>query len=414
MLVVSDNARHEVVRSTTACRLCGSGDLDSVISLGNLYVNAFPKTPDPALPRAPLHLVRCAKCGLAQLADTVAPDLLYRETFWYRSAVNSTMRYHLAELVRESSVALDRLGGPRAWLDIGANDGYLLEEVGGQWAGCRRVGVEPARNLRDECLLHADEVISDYFKADSLAGQKFDIITSVAMFYDLDDPHAFVQDVLKVLAPKGIWVNQLSYTPTMLRRTAFDNLCHEHLCYYDLTTLSRLYHQHGLTVRGVEFNDINGGSFRVYAQRKDEVGPTWGQVGQLLRCELEDANQAAYQGFAQRVEKWQRQVPLLLSALPQPIHVYGASTKGNTLLQFMGTWTGLFSAAADRNPDKWGRFMVGSNLPIISEEDSRAKLPGTYFVLPWAFREEFLKREQAFRDRGGILVFPLPNFEVCL
>lgn len=413
MLVVSDNARHEVVRSVTACRLCGGAGLDSVISLGNLYVNAFPRAPDPALPRAPLHLVRCRSCGLAQLADSVSPDLLYRETFWYKSAVNSTMRRHLRNLVEDAGDRLDRVGGPRTWLDLGANDGYLLEEVGSQFPACRRVGVEPARNLRDECLLHADEVLTDYFKASALEGQTFDVITSVAMFYDLDDPHLFVRDVLKVLAPGGLWVNQLSYTPTMLKRTAFDNLCHEHLCYYDLTTLSRLYQQHGFQVVDVAFNDLNGGSFRVYARRAAESPEVDGEAGFTLRRERVDADLTDYLGFARRVEKWRKTARSLIPRLPEPLHVYGASTKGNTLLQYLGLLP-EFSAAADRNPDKWGRFTVGSWLPIISEEESRERQPGTYFVLPWAFRDEFLERERAFRERGGVLVFPLPHFEVCL
>jgi hypothetical protein len=394
----------------TTCRLCGGQWLVQFMDLGALCLSDFvlPSEPDP--PQVPLRLAMCSACNLVQLMDTTDPELLYRR-FWYRSGTNLTMR---DEMRRLSALASDlgRSGPGTVWLDIGANDGTLLSCAP---AGTRRIGVEPALNLREPLSEHCDQVISDYFHANQVEG--VDTIFSAAMFYDLDQPSEFCHEISRALKPGGIWINQLSYTPLMLDKLAFDNVCHEHLAYYNLETLEKLYNQCGLKILDVALNAVNGGSMCVVATHAADPRDEMNSVHDLRHTELSaDYNLAAYTRFARDVRAWKDRATAALDYLTDftssDVHVYGASTKGNTLLQYIDANTDWLPFASERNPEKIGRVTVGSRIPIISEEESRAMRPGAYLVLPWAFREEFIARESAFLKAGGKLIFPLPDWEV--
>ena len=394
-------ATDPVTTERKTCRGCDAAQLESVLDLGTQFLPRFVAEPDNSLPKSPLHLVRCADCGLLQLAHTVSADLLYRE-FWYRSGINESMRVALHDLVRDAVRRIVR----GTWLDIGANDGYLLSRVPQTF---RKVAVEPALNLRDELGEHADVVVSDYFSAAAINGVKCDVITSAAMFYDLDNPGAFLDDIRNSLANGGIWINQLNDSPTMMKANAFDAICHEHLCYYDLHTLRALYDTHGLRIAAVTHNDVNGGSIRVTAMRHQDLPdkehlPMTG----MPRTSAEDA-----QRFARRIIKWKDVFGELVSNLGPGLWCYGASTKGSTLLQYLDM-NPSFEAVADRNPRKHGLRMVGSWLPIKNEEEFRVAAPRYALVLPWAFKSEFMAREKDARAAGTNFVFPLPNPEVVL
>ena len=389
------------------CRACNEPTLVPILDLGNQYLVNFVPSPDPDLPRSPLELQRCSSCGLLQLKHTVDPELLYRE-FWYRSSVNQTMRDALKNLVLDG-LKYHQNG---RWLDIGANDGYLMGEVPGQFT---RISCEPALNFTDDLRRVSDEVIPDFFSAshqiikDCIRLGGIDVITSAAMFYDLDEPDVFVADIAKSLSKNGVWINQLNDAPTMLDANAFDAICHEHLCYYDVHSLKKLYERNGLTIVEITRNDINGGSIRVVAKKYDGINGE-----NLMMHRVVTEKQA--RDFAGRVEKWkERMLDLVRGPLVErgPLWCYGASTKGCCLLQYLDA-PGAFRAIADRNPAKFGTYMTGSWLPVTHEQEMRDEKPPYALVLPWTFASEFNKREREMMDNGTCLVYPLPNIQVVM
>lgn len=401
------------VRTRTTCRSCGSGRLIEALDLGSCYVSSFPDVPDASrIPHVPLELLLCNDCTLLQLRHTVSGDWLYRR-YWYKSGVNPAMRRALADIAR-SAAEFAGLAAGDSVLDIGCNDGTLLRSY--EVRGIQRVGFEPAENLADEAAHGADQIIPDFFSARRLAGQQFRVVTSIAMFYDLDDPNAFVADVAKVLAPGGVWIIEMHYLPLMLARNAFDAICHEHLEYYSLASLEPLLERHGLAVAGVETNEINGGSIRVYVVhggprtcppvRRTSVDSMRAQERELRLHHAE-----TYQKFGKRISAIGTRLRDWLvreRAQKKTIDVYGASTKGNTLLQVFGIDRSLICAAAERNPDKWGKYTVGTWIPIVSEEEARL-YANDFLVLPWHFLSEISQRESGFIARGGKLVAPLPE-----
>lgn len=384
------------------CRACDSNGLTSVIDMGLHYLPRYSDGPDESIPQAPLHLLQCLSCGLLQLAHTTDPDLLYRE-FWYRSSVNRTMCLALDDLV-QSALPYAKEG---TWLDIGANDGYLLSRVPETFT---KIACEPAVNFEAQLQEHANIVIPTYFSAKNVKERfdaKVDVITSAACFYDVDDPSKFVRDISKLLSKDGVWINQLNDSPTMLRMNAFDAICHEHLCYYDVPTLKRLYAQHGLKITEISYNDVNGGSVRIFASKS---------LDEMSLAGVPETSPDQARKFAERTRRWKDQLRDILESKAfqqEPVWGYGASTKGSTLLQYLDM-DKSFLAVADRNSLKWGKCMAGSWLPIVSEAELRKAKPRYALVMPWAFRSEFIAREQSLRDAGTTMIFPLPNLEFCL
>jgi NDP-4-keto-2,6-dideoxyhexose 3-C-methyltransferase len=405
-----------------SCRTCGGG-FEDILSLGAHYVSDFPAPGEPDGEPAPLDLVRCLDCSLVQLRHTVSGDRLYRN-YWYRSGTNQTMREALADVSR-SAAAKVRLNHGDAVLDIGCNDGTLLASYGPNTVF--KIGFDPAKNLAQFSSRVANRVVTDFFDgnrygADSeLCRHRPKIITSIAMFYDLEDPHAFVSGIDQILADDGVWVVQMSYLPMMLEQNAFDNICHEHLEYYGLASFDALLRVYDLAVCDVETNDINGGSYRLYVARRSS--PLFHDVAAAARvdsmrareAELRLTEAAPYLEFARRVRALGDETRAFVQeevAAGKSVYVYGASTKGNTLLQYYGLDRRWITAAAERNPDKWGRETVGTRIPIVSEADARAARPDYFIVLPWHFLPEFIDREKEHLSSGGRFIVPLPAFRI--
>jgi SAM-dependent methyltransferase len=412
-----------VTRQT--CRLCGSRALTPVVSLGDQYIGGAFAKPDctpPVQRRIPLDLVRCDPgldqdaCGLVQMRHSVPPRVLYA-SYWYRSGVNQTMRDHLAGIAHMA----EQIAGLKAddlVLDIGCNDGTLLKSY--RTEGIKRLGIDPS-NVVSHARAAGLQVVNDFFSAAALRSaypeQKPRVITSIAMFYDLENPHAFVADIKESLHEEGVWVLELSYLPTMLEINSFDTICHEHLEYYSLGPMERLLAEHGLEVMDVLLNGSNGGSFRIAVGHAGKINPSdeaRERVQQIRLREFEQAfdTDAPYALFRKNIGKIRKDIRAFLKkarAQKKLVHGYGASTKGNTTLQFCGVTPDLLPAIADRNQDKWGTQTVGTNIPIISEEASRKQKPDFYLALPWHFIEEFKKREREFLGRGGKFVIPMPQ-----
>jgi NDP-4-keto-2,6-dideoxyhexose 3-C-methyltransferase len=406
-------ARAEVTTRST-CRSCSSPNLDPALDLGNLYVSNFADVPESSRwPRVPLELLLCQQCGLVQLRHTTPTEWLYIR-YWYKSGVSATMRGALADITAKASrfSGLDR---GDSVLDIGCNDGTLLRSYNVE--GIRRVGFEPAENLLPEAAVGTDRIVNDFFSARPVQGELFRVITSIAMFYDLENPNTFVADVASLLHQEGVWIVEMHYLPQVLARNAFDSICHEHLEYYSLAALESLLDRHGLIIADAETNDVNGGSLRVYIVHRDSPAPSVAarrERLEALRAKEQFANLAqirTYAKFSGRIRRIGERLRAFIEseiARNNQLSIYGASTKGNTLLQVFGLDRSLIRSAAERNPEKWGRFTVGTWIPIISEAEARAHA-NDFLVLPWHFLNEIQMRERDFLGRGGKLIVPLPT-----
>lgn len=404
------------------CRSCGHKELESIISLGDQCLTNFIDSPDQTVNKAPLELILCNRknggCGLLQLKHTVPGDILFRQ-FWYKSGVNQTMRDALEDVVSKTKEIVHLNPGDIV-IDIGANDGTLLRCY--NINGLRLIGFEPAVNLIKEAEVGTTKIINDFFGYEAFQkefdGQKAKIITSIAMFYDLEDPNIFVKDTARILEDDGVWVIQMNYLTTMLENNAFDNIMHEHLEYYSLIALEHLLNKHGLEVFDLELNDVNGGSIRTYIKHKKCDKYTVKQAVIKTREHEEHIgldDHAPYYQFAKRIDELRMKTHSFIKSEVQngkTVYVYGASSRGNTLLQFYNLDHTLIKAAVERNPTKWGKKTVGTLIPIISEEQARKDRPDYFLVLPWYFLDEFKQREEAYLKNGGKFIVPLPNFVI--
>jgi 2-polyprenyl-3-methyl-5-hydroxy-6-metoxy-1,4-benzoquinol methylase len=412
---------HEI-KERDSCRVCFKRELEPIISLGEQYVVDFLDSSKDDSIKANLDLVLCNKkdggCGLLQLKHTVPGDLLYQE-FWYKSGVNQSMIDALKNIVEniEKRIGLD---SQDIIIDIGANDGTLLRQY--KQRDHILVGFEPAKNLIKDAKIGNTKIINDFFNFESFnkefPGSKAKVITSISMFYDLEDPNSFVSDIKKSLQSDGIWVIQQNYLVTMLLNDSFDNIVHEHLEYYSLSTLKNLLERHKLKIFDVEFNDLNGGSIRTYIKHDDcKKYPIRDIVLETLEHEKKMGlgDDKPYIEFAKRILNLKaKTVDFIKKEVKsgKKVYVYGASTRGNALLQYYELDNKMIKAAADRNPIKWGKRIVGSDIPIISEEQARKEKPDYFLVLPWYFIDEFKKREEEFLNNGGKMIVPLPEFKI--
>lgn len=414
-------ARTSLVTRTT-CRVCDSPHLAPVLSLGDQYIaGAFaePGGQQPVQRRIPVDLVRCDVtadqhgCGLIQLRHTVPAAVLYR-SYWYRSGVNRTMTENLHGIARAAEEHVTLSPGDVV-LDIGCNDGTLLD--GYATPQLNHLGFDPS-DVSRHAVEKGYDVINDFYSFAAFRARypdrKAKVITTIAMFYDLEEPQAIVHDVAEALADGGVWVMELHYLPAMLARNSFDAIVHEHLEYYSLAVLEYMLGAEGLQVFHAEENDINGGSIRLFINRggRPDGDAESLQALRIREFELALDSPEPYDRFAGASEKVRDDLTALCRRLQgegRTIHVYGASTKGNTILQYCGLDRSVIPYAADRNPDKWGSETIGTGIPIIGEEESRGMQPDYYLALPWHFLDEFVEREQEFLARGGRFIVPLPE-----
>jgi len=397
------------------CRSCNSEKLINILSLGEQCLSDFlggNKKPK----KFPLDLVLCEECNLLQLRHTVPQKYLYTQRYGYRSGINFTMRRELERIVRVSMGKI-KPGGKMRALDIGANDGTLLSFYP---KNVFKVAVEPIKKFALECHGAADVVVNDFFSYGSykavLKNTKANIITAISCFYDMEEPNKFVSDVKKLLDKDGIFVISQNYLVGMLENNAFDNIVHEHLEYYSLLSLEKLMKRHNLEVFDVEKTQINGGSFITFISHKNSRPVeksvfAWRKYEK--RIKLDKLN--IYTDFAKRIKENSRNLFNLITKLVKSnktIYVYGASTRGNTLLQYYNLNNKLIKAAVERNSEKWGKKISSLNIPIISEAEGRKRKPDYMLVLPWFFKEEFLQREKSYLNSGGHFIFPLPEIQV--
>lgn len=374
--------------------------------------------------KIPCEIVRCnperdeTACGLLQMKHGVPPEILYA-AYWYRSGTNETMRSHLRGIAEQATNLLDKKQG--CVLDIGCNDGTLLKNYPPEFI---KYGVDPS-DIAQEATGENLRVIQDIFPSEKLTEaigeRKIDIITSIAMFYDLENPVEFCLNIKNLLSESSIWTFEMSYMPRMLELNSYDTICHEHLEYYSLAVIETILKRAGLKIFEVSFNEINGGSIRCSAthEANDKYDSVENQnfINQVRGREFDLSldTDAPYLEFQTRIENEREKLRSFLLNLRDEgkrIHIYGASTKGNTILQFCGIDDEIIECAAERNPDKYGAKTLGTNIPIVSEAESRAMSPDYYLVLPWHFKAEFIERERETLEQGVGFIFPLPTIEI--
>lgn len=412
-----------------SCRVCGSTKLTKVLSLGYQYLqgyfldNKFKNKKNNFYKKKFLtELIFCNikkninGCGLLQLSITLPPKLLYSKYF-YKSGVNKTMTKHLYSIAKEIiNFSKKKINV----LDIGCNDGTLLNFYPKNFL---KFGIDPSNIMPN---INKDfNFINDFFPTNRLEKmlkkKKLDVITSIAMFYDLENPNIFVENIYKLLKKYGIWIFEMSYMPQMLKLNSYDTICHEHLEYYSLSVIKKVLEKNNMKIAKIRLNNSNGGSIRCYAVKKDnfQFGTVADKkkINNLLKKEISDGLETVkpYKIFQKKIIQHRKKLKNLITKLKKQgkkIHIYGASTKGNTILQWSRLNDKLIDFAADRNPLKYGLKTLGTNIPIISEKASRAMNPDYYLVLPWHFQKEFINREKAFLKKGGGLIFPLPKIEI--
>ena len=407
-------------RQVDACRICGNAHLEPVLDLGEqMLTGVFPASRDQQVTTGPLKLVKCTGsaecCGLLQLAHSYDLGEMYGDNYGYRSGLNASMVAHLEKKVTRIGTLVDLREGDLI-VDIGSNDSTTLQAYGDR--GLTLVGVDPTgAKFRDYYPDHV-QLIPDFFSAslvdERFPGRKAKVVTSFSMFYDLEAPMAFMQQVHDILADDGIWVFEQSYMPLMLDTNSYDTVCHEHLEFYALRQIQWMAAHVGFKIVDVEFNDVNGGSFSVTVAKttvQDGVDPA---VQAILDKEVAAGLDTLepYRRFADRVASSRTALIEFVDraqADGKTIGAIGASTKGNVLLQYCGLTPDRIVAVGEVNPEKYGKFTPGTFLPIVPENALLKDAPDYLLVLPWHFRS-FFETSQAFA--GQTLLFPLPQMEV--
>ena len=392
------------------CLLCKNKNIKEIFSIGNLFVSNFVKKKDVKKGiRAPLNLLYCKNCTLIQLSHIAPQELMYKRFYWYRSGVTKIMQKGLYNIFKDSLkyVNLDKND---VVLDIGANDGTLLNYY--KKKKIITIGCEPAKNLQKSLKKNCNFSIKNFWSKNELNKiliknklKKPKIITAIGMFYDLEEPNKFIKDAADSLDEKGIFIAQLMCLKTMIKKNDLGNICHEHIEFYSLKSLKFLFEKNGFEIFKLEENDINGGSYRIYC-RKLKKGS----------IKLKNENvQKLMKDFVRRVEYNKRATVNFISKKikeGKKIFLYGASTKGNTVLQYYGLNYKMIPFAAERSPEKWGKYTIGTGIKIISEKMARNYNPDYFFVTPWGFIKEFILREKRWLKKGGNFIVPFPKFKL--
>ena len=412
-------------KKVNKCRICGNENLVKILDLGKqTLTGVFPETKSQKITCGPLQLVKCQEiqdgetCGLVQLRHSYDLGEMYGENYGYRSGLNKFIVDHLSNTVKRI-VEFVNIKSNDIVIDIGSNDCTLLKSY--PQMDLKLIGIDPTGIKFREYYPENVTLIPDFFSLETFnkhfSNKKAKVITSIAMFYDLENPLKFVSDIAAILDDNGVWVFEQSYMPKMLEVNAYDTVCHEHLEYYRLKQIKWMLDRNDLKILDIEFNDINGGSFSVMASKKNSPYKECTQkIVKILdkESQLKLHTLTPYQEFENRVKKHRKELLDLLFKLKKngkKVFGYGASTKGNVVLQYCNITENVISKFAEINEYKFGRFTPGTLIPIISEKEAKNANPDYFLVLPWHFKETIIKKEHKYLNSGGKLLFPLPEIE---
>lgn len=401
------------------CRSCNCEKLKPIISLGNQYVSGFVDDDKNQGEKVPISLVLCEGCKLLQMEYSAPPESMWNEQYWYKSAINSIIRNDLKDIV-ENAENLINLKDNDIAIDIGNNDGTMFEYYKNK--NLTLVGFEPCKNVAEESKAKGFNVINNFFNAEDYKkrfNKKAKIITAISMFYDLEDPNKFLEDIKKCLYKDGLFIIQQNYLVSMLEQVAFDNLCHEHREFYSLKSLKNIIERHGLEIFNVELNNINGGSIRTYIKFKDNDNLITdnNKIQQIISKEdnLKLDTLEPYLKFADDINKCKSDVMNFLNKAKKDgkkVGLCGASTRGNTILQYFNITPDLVVGISEANPDKHGKKTIGTLIPIMSIDEMKAIKPDYQLVIIWHLFEGLKDKEKDFLKEGGKFVLPLPKFKI--
>lgn len=404
--------------------------MKKLFSLGELYVSDFLK-PDEEPRCGPVDMTLMLDENGAVRLEKMAPKDSMWGKYWYRSSISQTMKDQLKDVV-DSALSVFKVEDGQIWTDIAGNDGYMLSQVPSNMI---RINIDPADDtFRVESEKRCDLVIQDYFSADvfkvsQYGDRKSKVISVISMFYDLEEPGKFLDDVYEILDDNGLFILQLSYTPLMLEQLEFSNLCHEHCYYYSLFNIKNLLENHGFKIMDAQLNNTNAGSFRLHIMKKDADIKKYGSHTHRDVCNFRIASLLEYERTLglDKEETWhdfhsrimalkKRTLDFILEEKKKgkTIMGYGASTKFNTTLQVFGLDSTLITAIAERSPAKYGTRTVGTDIPIISEDEMRQRHPDYLLIGPFQFLSEFIEREKEYLQKGGKFIVLLPKFEIIV
>ena len=401
------------------CRSCNCKKLKPIISLGNHYVSGFVDDDKNQGDKVPLSLVLCEGCKLLQMEYSAPPESMWNEQYWYKSGINPIIRNDLKDIVQNAE-NLGNLKDNDIVIDIGNNDGTMFEYYKNK--NLTLVGFEPCKNVAEESRAKGFTIFNDFFNAKdfkNIYDKKAKIITAISMFYDLEDPNKFLEDIKECLDENGIFIVQQNYLVSMLKQVAFDNICHEHREYYSLKSLIKLMEGHGLEIFNVELNDINGGSIRTYIKFKENKNFTTNTeaIEKIIKKEdsLKLDTLEPYLEFAKKIDECKTNIMNFLHKAKEEgktVGLCGASTRGNTILQYFNITPDSVVGISEANPDKHGKKTIGTLIPIMSIEEMKAIKPDYQLVIIWHLFEGLRDKEKDFLKEGGKFVLPLPKFKI--
>jgi len=401
------------------CRNCKSNKFKKIINLGRQPISSiFYKRKKYNLRKYSLDLYKCHRCNLIQLSKEAAPGIIYGKSYGYQTSISKLMIDHLKKKIKFINYK-NYINRNSYILDIGSNDGTFLNFFK---KNNYLFGIDPSSNKFKNFYRKDINRINDFFsksaidkflKKKKLNKKKFDLITSFAIFYDISNPNLFCRDINNLLNINGVWIAEFSYLPLMLKNLTYDQICHEHVTYYTLKVFENILRKNGLKILDVFFNEINGGSIEVISAKiESKLKVNHLKIKSILKDESLISHKS-YQKFNMRIKNIKKNInSFFYKNKKKSIFGYGASTKGNIVLNHCKVSNKRMKYICDANILKIGRYTPGTNIKIISKNEIKIAKPDFLFVLIWSFRKEVIKEQIGYLNRGGNLVFHLPRLHI--
>ena len=399
-----------------SCINCKSKELIDLFILNHIAMTGKFFNKNTKLKKYNLNLVMCRKCKLVQLRNRFNLKYLFNQDYGYSSSLNTSMAKHIGGVVK-SAVKTANLKKKDVVLDIASNDGTLLNFYSPK-LNLIKIGIDPILNKFKKNYSKIDHAVPAFFNATEyfkIINKKAKIVTALSVFYDSPNPNKFLSDIKSVLDKNGVFVLEQSDLALMLKNMSIDTICHEHLSYYSMKVLNSMMRMNKLKIFKHEYNDTNGGSSRFYITH---IENNKYKISSIFKRRLENEktyflqNKKTFLNFYNRVEKNKDKIITLLKKIKlqgKTVHGFGASTKGNTILQHFKIDSKFLDCIAEVNPDKYNKYTPGTNIKIISEKKSLNMQPDYYFVLPWHFKKNILDRFYKNKKFKGIFIFPFPT-----